>query len=614
MIELGANAGQLCGCRWRGRFLSWSVFIVLLSTEGAFAGGKKELSFTFEQRSIFKIGKESFDLATETGVEKLGRRAEEILGSESNSRKEKEEPENQIAKRDIRGLKQISRLARRHSEEHSEPIRTTVRQEIGEIASAMANNHRSPVPSYVGLPDFPFRLAAALNNPVARGNKPASNIATVDAPSDLSAIDPAKSSYWQRPSAIPEIDLYAGFGRTEVPRFDDYIWSYAGAKKGGRNPGCDLASGSQRIQVKFAEMRSEPFISRIFYALGYNVDPSDFASQLRIRYDRRWFTEFNMRPEIKMKIGVFFIPIYTFHFEKSYEPFLFIDHAVMKDGSTVPGADLKKLLLRDTARKRAELIAENFRTEVESQIELLVTTSANVQTDHIGSRNIGPWDFSGLGREHLREVRGAGVLAAWLGWWDTRFDNTRLRVVKTGAAEELQHFFSDLGNGLGRSRGTFWHSSEEPNDFTWSFTAGRPARRNGKETWHFGIKDFEPLTETPAFKEITLDDARWMARLIAQLSEEQITGALIASGFDSADVRIYTEKLLARRDQLIRDVRLATEFPMLRPEQQNHEMNYDPIVDGPVATRTKSGVEVQAPAGASIVRRGRVKPRDKAED
>ena len=518
--------------RSRTIFLKWFFFIALLSTT-TFAAGKKELTFSFTQRSIFKIGKESFNLATETGVEKLGRRAEELLVSDGDTPQGNESsPKIHIAKRDRRGLKQIERLARQYSAEQSESARAALRQQIAEIASAIANNHRSPVPAYVGLPDLPFRAAAALHNPVARGRKPASNIEPGS--SDLSAIDPEKSSYWQRPAAIPKIDLYAGFGRSELPRFDSYIWDYAGAKKGGRNPGCDLASGSERIQVKFAEMHSEPFISRIFHALGYNVDPSDFVSQLRIRYDRRWFTEFNMRPEIKMKIGVFFIPIYTFHFEEIFDPFLFVDHAVMKDGRNVAGVDLKKMLLRKPERKNANSIAENFRTEVESQIEFLVTTSANVQTDRAGSRNIGPWDFSGLGREHLREVRGAGVLAAWLGWWDTRFDNTRLRVVKTSAGEELQHFFSDLGNGLGRSSGTFWHSSEEPNDFTWSFTAGRPVRRNGKAAWRFEIKDFEPLTETRAFKEITLDDARWMARLVAQLSEEQITGALIASGFGSA--------------------------------------------------------------------------------
>lgn len=551
---------QLFYWRSRGRFLSWFVLIMLLSRAAGLAAGKKELTFSFDQRSTFKIGKESFNLATETGIEKLGRRTEELLASERNT------PEkNNIAKRDARGLKEISRLARQYSLEQSESARAIFRQQMAEISAAIANNHRPPVPPYVGLLDFPFRLAAALNNPVARGRKPASNIGSTKGAFDLSAIDPAMSSYWHRPTAISEIDLYTGFGRGELPRLDHYIWEYAGAKKGGGNPGCNLASGSQRIKVKFAEQRSEPFISRIFHALGYNVDPTDFVPRIRIRYDRRWFTEFNLRPEMKMKVGALFIPVYTFHFQQSYDPFLFIDRAVMKDGSSVAGAELKRLLLRNPERKNANLIPENFRTEVESQIEFLVTSNANVQTGHADSKNIGPWDFSGLGREHLREVRGAGVLAAWLGWWDSRFENTRLRLVKTSAGEELQHFFSDLGNGLGRSGGTFWHSSEEPNDFTWSFTAGRPVRRNGKAAWRFEIKHYEPLTETRAFKEITLDDARWMARLIAQLSEEQITGALVASGFGSAEVRIYTEKLLARRDQLIRDVRLENEFPLLGP-------------------------------------------------
>jgi hypothetical protein len=139
-----------------------------------------------------------------------------------------------------------------------------LQRSILEIALAISNNHRSPVPSYVGLIDLPFRAAAAMNNPVARGRKPASNILSVDGVSDVSAIDPEKSTYWERPDSISSADLYAGFGRTELPSFDHCIWTYAGPKKGGANAGCDLISASRRIKAKFAEVHSEPFLGRIF--------------------------------------------------------------------------------------------------------------------------------------------------------------------------------------------------------------------------------------------------------------------------------------------------------------------------------------------------------------
>ena len=562
-------------------------------------GEPQGISFSFQRGSVFKAGKESFNLATEKGITQLRDRAEEMIASEHEQKKV-------ISKRDARGLNEISRLARQYFQ--SPPAdRAALQRKMLEIASAISNNHRSPVPGYVGLPDLPFRAAAALHNPVARGHKRASNIASIEGISDFSAIDPEQSSYWQRPDSISTMDLYAGFGRTELPSFDHCIWNYAGPKKSGANPGCVLICASQQIKVKFAEVHSEPFIGRIFHVLGYNVDSSDYASRLRIRYDRRFFTEFNSRRAIKMKIGVLFIPIYTFRFEEHYDPFAFIDHAMLKGGATIRGTELKHRLLRDPARKHAEADPENFRPEVESEIECLVTVEANVQVEENGPKNIGPWDFDGLGREHLRELRGAGVLAAWVGWWDSRFENTRVRLVTTSNGSELKHFLTDLGSGLGRSGGTFRHSSEEPNDFSWSFTRATRKHLHAKSARRFEITDFEPITETAAFKEITIDDARWMARLIAQLSEEQIVSALIAAGFDSAEVRIYTEKLLARRDQLIRDVRLEAEFPLRR--SGDRDLNYDPAIEGPVRIRRVDGSDLKAPLGQTVLRNGLVEPR-----
>jgi hypothetical protein len=606
-------SGAYCSSKFGAAFRSWFATVVLVFLVALKSSAGDQMTFSFDRPSTFKIGKKSFHLEIESDVLALGRRAEEILSAAPA------ELEGRIRKRDARGLKEIARLASQYAGEKERESRTgsvssprllpgreVLRLQILEIADALSNNHRSPVPAYVGLPDLPFRLAAALHNPVGRGHKPAANIVS-NGRADLSVIDPDRSSYWVRPDNIAESDLHAGFGRTELPRFDHALWNYAGAKKGGGNPGCELAGTSRRIKVKFAETHSEPFIGRIFHALGYHVDATDYAPGVRIRYDRRFFTEFNTRPQIKMKIGVLFIPVYTFHFEQKYDPFSYLDHAVMKDGRTVPGSGLKALLLRNPKQKQAA-DPENFRPEVEAQIDFLVTTKANVQVEQTGTKNIGPWDFGGLGREHLREVRGAGVLAAWLGWWDSRYENTRLRLVKTGRGEELRHFFADLGSGMGHSGGTFRHSSEEPNDFTWTFTQGGPGRRAGADR-HFEIINFEPITETAAFKQITRDDARWMGRLIAQLSEDQIVSALIASGFNSAEVRIYTEKLLARRDRLVRDAGLENEIALLRPEGPQRKINYDPVAEGPVRVRNRNGTEVQALIGANLLRDGRVEAR-----
>lgn len=454
---------------------------------------------------------------------------------------------------------EIERLEQTLRSTTSEADRAIIENQIAEVRSAIENNHRPSIPTYVDFAEFPIRLADALNNPVAKGHKPASNI-RASADDDLSRLDPVASTFWKRPDSIRLADLRAGFDRAELPDYDR-LWNYAAPKKSGRNAGCVLGSGDLRIKVKFAETHSEPFASRIFHVVGYNVDPTDYSPGLKMKYDRRFFQEFNSRRPMKMKTGMFFIPMIRFDLQNKHDPFAFLERVVFKNGAIVSGPQFKELLLQHPNSARSEADRE-FKTEIEDQVEYLVTKPANVQREPPHAHSLGPWDFREHDHQNLRELRGAGVLAAWVGWWDSRFENTRLRVIKTPDGPILKHFWTDLGGGLGRAHGTFSHSCENPKDFGSSFTHSSTA--GGK--YHFEIKDYEPVEDTPAFAEMTVDDARWMARLIAQLTEQQITDALEASGFTPSEVKTYTDKLVSRRDNLIRDLQLTREIALLRPE------------------------------------------------
>jgi len=178
-----------------------------------------------------------------------------------------------------------------------------------------------------------------------------------------------------------------------------------------------------------------------------------------------------------------------------------------------------------------------------------------------------------------------------------------LKLTAGGGRKELRHYFSDLGGGLGRTKGFFSPRGERPNEFGWTFTRAVKSS-NGHAS--FRIADFKPIDDTPAFAGMTHDDARWMARLIGQLTEEQIVQALVASGFDSAQVKVYAEKLVSRRDQMIRDLELADEIPLLRPNGVDKAFSYDPASNGPARIRIWDGEEVIAESGSSAVETGRV--------
>ena len=92
------------------------------------------------------------------------------------------------------------------------------------------------------------------------------------------------------------------------------------------------------MKIKFGELHSEPFAARLFWALGYNTDAIDYAPQLKLKYDRRFFREFNQRREVSTRISALLVlPLYTLRFQPRHDPFEFIAVAVMKDGRRLSG-------------------------------------------------------------------------------------------------------------------------------------------------------------------------------------------------------------------------------------------------------------------------------------
>lgn len=154
---------------------------------------------------------------------------------------------------------------------------------------------------------------------------------------------------------------------------------------------------------------------------------------------------------------------------------------------------------------------------------------------------------------------------------------------------------------MGQGTGWFSPRGENPNDFTWTFTEPQIIRGPGRMMTPFRINHFKPVVPTPAFAAMTTDDARWMARLIAQLTEDQLRAALIASGYDNADARLYLEKLISRRDRMIRDLNLEGDIPLLRPNGPNYKLSYVPVINGPFETTYKGSTISARESSASIV-------------
>ena len=424
--------------------------------------------------------------------------------------------------------------------------------ELAELAMVINNASRPPIPARIDAFQSGAVFFRKINSPVGRGRAPASNLMP-PLKADLSECDPVPGTFWTRPREIAAENLAAGFGREKMPDRSQTMFEYSGPKESyGRNPGVEVRNGKKVFKLKFAEVSCEPFATRIFASLGYHVDVTDYLRAPRMRYDRRFFLEFNSRKSLSTRFTIFgFVPVYHLELQNRYDAFSFVGRAVFRDGSVCDGRELRNRLLMHPEKQR--LSEANFRPEVEESIDYLVFSPANLQEKDKAIKSLGAWDFNQLDHPDLRELRGAGLLAAWVGWFDTRFDNNRVKVVREEGEERLEHVFSDLGGVLGETKGFLYARGEMPDAFPWSFTDRRGS--GGR----FRIVGYKPVERVEPFARMTIDDARWMGRMIGQITKAQIENALEASGYGSAEVDIYTRKLIKRRDRMMADLGLGND-------------------------------------------------------
>jgi len=525
-----------------------------------------------------------------------------------------------------RGLTEMKRLLDRALSAPGEDCAVLV--QAGEIAESLTLDSRRPVRRRIDLFEVPFTYYDLMHNPVARGRDVAVNLAPrAESAQDLSLIDPDPSTFWTRPGDIASRDLYAAFGPPLA--LGEEICDYEGPKKGwGTTPGFNLACGGRRIKAKFGNIESskrdaEVAVTRLYHALGYHVEPNDYSPEVRVRYDRRILLEFNSRKDLTITITALgFIPIAHIRIQTQEDPFHYIQGALTKSGRILTPEELSRGLIRPVVLERSPRAAKklppgthpgHYREDAgafEQELDTLIMIEGNIQSRDAADSNVGPWDWNGRDHPSMREVRAAGLVAAWTNYFDARWDNNRLKLVDGDDGPHLRHFISDLGGSLGKAENFIADTQGLLNDFPWTFTVPPVIDAKGRVRKPFRIVRYQPIEDNDAFRDMTPDDARWMARLIGRLTENQIEQALIAGGYTSAEVRLYTLKLVSRRDRMIQDLGLANEIPLLRPRGILRTFDYDPRRDGPVVATSSDGSDLRPIESRDlVVRAGKVEPR-----
>lgn len=148
------------------------------------------------------------------------------------------------------------------------------------------------------------------------------------------------------------------------------------------------------------------------------------------------------------------------------------------------------------------------------------------------------WSWTGNPFLKKKEFDGLKIMMALINNWDLKDENTV--ILKDG--DKNYYVVSDLGSSFGKladkSFSRSGRSVNDPDDYSKSvFIKGVDS---GFITFHYmGIQE-------DLMRGITVENARWMADLLLQLSDKQIDDAFRAANYKPEEIHIYRNAVKAR--------------------------------------------------------------------
>jgi hypothetical protein len=173
---------------------------------------------------------------------------------------------------------------------------------------------------------------------------------------------------------------------------------------------------------------------------------------------------------------------------------------------------------------------------------------------HAGYKEEGLWKWEVNPFLGTRELDGLKVLMALLNNWDLKTDNNKIARPdkKSGEHDEAFFYVADLGASFGTTGSiarTLLPFGDAPAGSKGDPTgyARQPfidGVQNGAVIFHYRGKD------RGALRGISVEHARWMGNLLAQLSDDQLSDAFRAAGWGNTDVATLRQATRSRIQQL----------------------------------------------------------------
>ncbi|HKP82359.1 MAG TPA: hypothetical protein VJT69_10080 [Pyrinomonadaceae bacterium] len=146
------------------------------------------------------------------------------------------------------------------------------------------------------------------------------------------------------------------------------------------------------------------------------------------------------------------------------------------------------------------------------------------------------------------EYQGLKIMMAMINNWDLKDANNVIVKLRDGKSDALYYIISDLG-------ATFGHASTTP--LLWRFTRSRnnPEKyaksqffkkvKGDRVVLHFGGKN------SGLMKDLTVNDAQWIAGLLSQLSDQQLRDAFRAANYTPNQINILARTVRERTNELL---------------------------------------------------------------
>jgi hypothetical protein len=154
------------------------------------------------------------------------------------------------------------------------------------------------------------------------------------------------------------------------------------------------------------------------------------------------------------------------------------------------------------------------------------------------------WEWKNNPFAGTKELNGLAVLMALLNNWDLKTSNNKILLVRSDGGATQQHYvISDLGATFGKTGGVISHSRNEPEKYVKTKFIDRV--RGDRVEFVFSGKQGDLL------ERVTVEHAKWIGSLLAQLSDQQIQDAFRAANFEPEEIRMLTKEVRDRIDELV---------------------------------------------------------------